>query len=131
MEQLLVRLVHVNREVAEPLVEGFVEEIGAVVEREQVEDKKARFFSSVRSRHCAHYQLAVDDCAPVEGLHIVGHGEVHAVAWEEPVVVFAVDQVLDFPSFFVDRQVEEVANAVGFFADIVAFFRVPLAARKP
>lgn len=56
----------------------------------------------------------------MKGLNVVWHGEVHAVAREEPVVVFAVDQVLDFLSFFVDGQVEEVANAVGFFADIVA-----------
>lgn len=56
----------------------------------------------------------------MKGLDVVGHGEVHAVAREEPVVVFAVDQVLDFLVFFVDRQVEEVADAVGFFADVVA-----------
>lgn len=56
----------------------------------------------------------------MEGLDVVGHGEVHAVSGQEPVVVFAVDQVLDFLLFFVDRQVEEVANAVGFFADVVA-----------
>lgn len=56
----------------------------------------------------------------MEGRLVVGEREVQIAVLQPPVVVFAVYQIMALVAVLVRGQVQEVADAVGFFADVVA-----------
>jgi hypothetical protein len=56
----------------------------------------------------------------VEGGAVVREREVQVALAQPPVVVLAVDQVVALGAVLVRGEVQEVADAVGFFADVVA-----------
>ncbi len=105
-------------EVAQALVERLGEEVGFAVEREEVEDEELGLLVAVGER--VEDELAVDEGARVEGRAVVREREVQVALAEPPVVVLAVDEVVAFVAGLVAGQIEEVADAVGLFADVVA-----------
>lgn len=116
-EESVVGLVDVLLQVGEALVEGPLHQHHAV-EDQAIEDEEGRHLGAVGL--VVHDQLAVDDGVCVEGVVIVLARKMEVAVLDEVVVVLAVDEVHGLGIVLVLGQVQEVADAVGLFANIVA-----------
>lgn len=116
-EESVVRFVDVLLEIGEAFVQGSLHQHHAI-EDEAVEDEEGGHLGAVGL--VIHDQLAVDNGVDMEGVVIVLAGEVEVAMLDKVVVVLSVNQVDGFGVVLVLGQVEEVADAVGLFADVVA-----------
>lgn len=117
-EQFLIWLEDFCVEVAEALLQPTAHKRLAVQD-EAVEDEVDGDLGAVG--HGVHDELAVEDGVAVEGVLALTGREVAAL--NPPVIVLPVNEVVQLHALAIVGQVEKVADAVGFFADIVAITR--------
>lgn len=117
LEQLLVGVEEARLDVRDPLVQRPVHEAVAGQD-EAVEDEEPGLDPAVGQR--VPHQLTVGDCVFKVGGSVFGMWEVQVAVVEEPVVVLTIDEVVRLGPIVVGRRVQQVADAVRLFADVVA-----------